>query len=173
MYETPLIFESDAPKKVYISQLSLNIVITPRREVALRSSVPFTPCGNEAHRYCYYCPLCMEFFESILKTKCCGNYICLKCTLEYLNAKGLLAESVKELVGNNQLKSVCCPHCFTIGFDPQFVESEESIRDYSKGIRPLLMQSILKIINFILCSMFFLANNDLQFNFSRLEQTLQ
>lgn len=136
-----------------ISQLSLNIVITPRREEALRSSVPFTPCGSEAHRYCYYCPLCMEFFESILKTKCCGNYICLRCTLEYLNAKGLLADSVKEVVGNNLLKTVCCPHCFTIGFDPQLVESEELVRDYSKGIQltnTAILSALTNIYDFLI-----------------------
>ena len=130
--DAPLTLESPAPKKHHlISQLSLNIVLSPRRELALRSSVPFTPCGDKANTFCYYCPLCMEFFESILKTKCCKNYICLACTLEYLNAKGLLAQSVKEVVGNVSLKTMSCPHCLTIGFDPQLVESEESIRDYS------------------------------------------
>lgn len=129
--------------------MSLNILISPRRELALLSSVPFTPLGKEASVYCYYCPLCMEFFESILKTKCCGNYICLKCSIEYLNAKGFLAESVKEIIGNSLLKSVNCPHCVTLGFNPQLVEKNDSIRDYSRevtGGRSLSCQCYLQLL---------------------------
>jgi hypothetical protein len=114
--------------------MSLNILISPRRELALRSSVPFTPLGKEASVYCYYCPLCMEFFESIMRTKCCGNYICLKCTIEYLNAKGFVAESVREIIGNALLKNVNCPNCFSTGFNPQLVEKNDSIRDYSREV---------------------------------------
>jgi hypothetical protein len=114
--------------------MNLSILISPRRELALRSSVPFTPLGKEASIYCYYCPLCMEFFESIMRTKCCGNYICLRCTIEYLNAKGFVAETVREIIGNTHLKNVNCPNCFSTGFNPLLVEKNDSIRDYSREV---------------------------------------
>lgn len=121
---------SDAIKT---KQKSINTLsITPRREMALRSSIPFTPCGKDCHVYSYYCPLCMEFFQSILKSKCCGNYTCLKCTCEYLTAKGFKAESINDFLGNNFLSDINCPHCFTNGFDPQLVQKEDTIRDYSQ-----------------------------------------
>jgi hypothetical protein len=89
---------SDVTKK---KQKSFNkLLISPRSEVALRLSIPFTPCGKDCHIYSYYCPLCMEFFQSILKSKCCGNYTCLKCTCEYLTAKGFKVESSNEFLGN-------------------------------------------------------------------------
>lgn len=130
-----LAIASESPlKKTLIAQMSLNIIVSPRRELALRSSVPFTPIGKEASIYRYYCPLCMEFFESILKTKCCGNYICLKCTIEYLKVKGLLNNTLEEIIGNTALKCVNCPNCFTLGFNPQLVKQDDSIRDYSREV---------------------------------------
>lgn len=121
-------------RKPHMTPINLNIVISPRREFALLSSIPFTPVGKDASIFCYYCPLCMEFFESVLRTKCCANYICLKCSIEYLNAKGLALESVQEIIGNSLLKDIVCPHCFTAGFNPQLVDREDSIRDYSRGV---------------------------------------
>lgn len=121
--------------KPLLPPISLNIIISPRREFALLSSIPFTPLGKDASIYRYYCPLCMEFFESVLRTKCCANYICLKCSIEYLNAKGLALETVQEIIGNSVLEDVFCPHCFTVGFNPQLVERDDSIRDYSRGVK--------------------------------------
>ena len=137
-------------RKPLVAPLGLNIIISPRREFALLSSIPFTPLGKDASIFCYYCPLCMEFFESVLRTKCCANYICLKCSIEYLNAKGLALMSVQEIVGNSLLRNIVCPHCFTVGFNPQLVEREDSIRDYSRGVtrgiiysQPLLVWPLL------------------------------
>lgn len=51
------------------------------------ANIPYTPTGEEAEIYKYYCPLCMLYFKSILKSKCCGNYICFLCTKDYLHTK--------------------------------------------------------------------------------------
>lgn len=161
-----------------MTKLKLNISLSPRRETLLRSSVPFTPNSVNAQKFRYYCPLCMEFFESILTSKCCKNYICLKCAVEYLNTKtkkmsddsnnnennhdsnqynshsnndennsrnshgndNTSSNNNRNNNGNNiaehnvNVAYSICPHCFTLGFDPQLVQREDAIRDYSREI---------------------------------------
>ena len=63
--------------------------ITPSRQEALRSSVAYTPQGDDVNVFKYYCPLCMSFFRDILKSTCCGNYICFPCCFEYLVMHGV------------------------------------------------------------------------------------
>lgn len=121
-----VVVDADHPR------MSLALLVSPRQEASLRSSVPYTPkCGPDAHTYKYYCPLCMEHFAGIFKSKCCGNYTCLGCTTDYLGAKGLEATTANEILRNSEaLKHIPCPHCFTTGFNPMIVNSEEEIRDY-------------------------------------------
>ena len=45
-----------------------------------------------------------------------------------------MAESVREIIGNAHLKNVNCPNCFSTGFNPQLVEKNDSIRDYSREV---------------------------------------
>ena len=113
-------------------QMPTVLLVSPRQEAYLKSSVPFTPKSSmDAHTFRYYCPLCMEYFEGIFKSKCCGNYTCLGCTVDYLGAKGLGAETANEILGKSDaLKHIPCPHCFTSGFIPLIVNAEEEIRDY-------------------------------------------
>jgi hypothetical protein len=59
--------------------------VTPRREDALYSKIAYTPAGEQADMYKYYCPLCMSFFQGILKSGCCGNYICSECCVDFLS----------------------------------------------------------------------------------------
>jgi hypothetical protein len=103
------------------------------RENSLNMFVPFTPAGDAVNIYRYYCPICMAYYQDILKTNCCGNYVCLRCCKDYLLAQGLEAESVCDIVGNSYLQSVsiACPHCTTPGFDPKLVLLQDDVRDYS------------------------------------------
>ena len=109
------------------------LLISPRQEAALISSVPYTPTTSiGAHTFKYYCPLCMEYFEGIFKSKCCGNYTCLGCTKDFLAAKGFEADSASIILANipTYKDHVPCPHCFTNGFHPIVVNTEDEIRDY-------------------------------------------
>jgi hypothetical protein len=63
--------------------------VTPRRERAMQSGVPATPTGELINVYRYYCPLCMFYYEDIMRSSCCGNYCCYTCTIDYLDKKGL------------------------------------------------------------------------------------
>ena len=129
------ILEVAIPTPLSCRRPSLNslLLISPRQEAALLSSVPFTPTTSiGAHTFKYYCPLCMEYFEGIFKSKCCGNYTCLGCTKDFLAAKGFEADSASIILSNipTYKDHVPCPHCFTNGFHPIVVNTEDEIRDY-------------------------------------------
>jgi hypothetical protein len=109
-------------------------LITPRCENLLIQSIPYTPCGEEVNLYRYYCPLCMEFFKHILKSKCCGNYICLSCCVTFLSSQDLQVGNVNDILSSHnefKMKSLDCPHCCQNGFEPQLVVLQDSVRDYS------------------------------------------
>jgi len=100
-------------------------------------NIPYTPTGEEATIYKYYCPLCMLYFKTILKSPCCGNYICFMCTKDYLHAKGIdFVTKLEHLQENVLLEEISCPHCLTHGFFPSIVHSHETIRDYSYRDQP-------------------------------------
>src|SRR5688572_21598790 len=63
------------------------ILVSPRRQNNLIQCIPSTPKGAHVHEYPYYCPLCMEYFKDILRSKCCGNYMCFPCCLTYLQTR--------------------------------------------------------------------------------------
>lgn len=110
---------------------------TPRKTIndEYLQSVPFTPNENERQWFKYYCPICMNHFKIILKSDCCGHYICVKCCLEFLSSKGLLADSIHDVIGCSYLSSISCPNCASdASFCPKFVSSEEIIRDYGTSV---------------------------------------
>jgi len=98
-------------------------------------SIPYTPHGDEATVFKYYCPLCMQYFREIMKMKCCGNYLCISCCKDYANTKKI------DLIGISHItlieerfvnpNNTPCPHCGVTGFHPMGVSFEEIIRDYS------------------------------------------
>lgn len=61
-----------------------SLLLTPRREDSLYSKISYTPVGEQLQIYKYYCPLCMSFFQDILKSSCCKNYICSECIVDFL-----------------------------------------------------------------------------------------
>jgi hypothetical protein len=111
---------------------------SPRLTIDLSSNVPYTPKGSEADIFKYYCPLCMLYFKNILKGSCCGNYICFTCTKDYVATKGL--DHIKTM-GDIEINAILfaeitCPNCFTNGFHPIHVRSDEQVRDYSWNDQP-------------------------------------
>lgn len=105
--------------------------VTPRRERALQSGVPATPTGELINVYRYYCPLCMFYYEDIMRSSCCGNYCCYTCTVDYLDKKGLKVDSLSNIVSSPTASAIPCPLCNTNGFEPKLVELSENVRDYS------------------------------------------
>jgi hypothetical protein len=129
---------------------------TPRHDLSLplhnivsfESNVPYTPTGEEADLYKYYCPLCMLYYQSILKSKCCNNYLCIFCTKDYLitkhiidkkkyeNKETLTVEFLDEITDNVLMNEINCPHCIRKGFSIIKVSRHEEVRDYSMKNNP-------------------------------------
>ena len=92
-------------------------ILSPRRSEFhenLIVGIPETPSSDDRNMasYKYYCPICMNYFKSILKSTCCGNYICLSCCKSYLHSKHMEAASINDIVGNKYLQSVDCPNWY-------------------------------------------------------------
>jgi hypothetical protein len=71
----------------------------------------------------YNCPICLKYLNHILKSSCCGNYVCIFCYEDYITT------NIKyEFVLN-------CPFCGiqdkTIIFDD--VKSEETVKNYTNS----------------------------------------
>lgn len=132
------------PHSVTPLPLELNHLTTPRDDFNeaewKKLSIPYTPVGDEADIYKYYCPLCMQFFTEILKSPCCGNYICVDCFKDYLISKGIdktMTKDVDNMLENVILEDIVCPHCTHYGFQPKKAVQGEIARDYSRAM-PLL-----------------------------------
>ena len=143
---------SDVPQAIEVSNSTASLVpaanspqvatpvpiamlVTPRRRVNMLNCVSSTPQGDDASKYPYYCPLCMEHFQDILEARCCGNYICLPCCLTFVQSKGIGTADVNEMLARRpEMSAISCPHCNTDGFKPELVALDNGkIRDYSMG----------------------------------------
>ena len=121
-------------------------MITPRREMQMRSSVSCTPHGEQALEFPYYCPLCMEHFSDIFVSECCNNYTCLQCCIEYLGTQSIKSDSasINEVLGRVHAKAkssaggsdgdgtiLQCPHCRQAGYCPSKVALGGQVRNYA------------------------------------------
>jgi hypothetical protein len=129
---SPVRAEQVEPPQV-ATPVPMVILVTPRRQANMLSCVPATPHGDAIAKYPYYCPLCMEHFQDILETSCCGNYACLPCCMSYAQSKGIDACDINEMLARrSEMCSVACPLCNTAGFCPELVALDnKKIRDYS------------------------------------------
>lgn len=111
--------------------------------VTRRSFIAYTPQGDEQNVFKYYCPLCMQYYKIIAKTKCCGNSLCKHCIREYCATKRVtmdlgadLVEMESRLMASN---SISCPHCQLQGFHIAYVGADDAVRDYTYTIPPLII----------------------------------
>lgn len=109
---------------------------TPREDSTYKNCLPYTPTGEEADVFKYFCPLCMLHFQHILKSPCCRNYLCLTCTKDWLKSKNVDHIRLDDLATHRGLDAISCPHCTSLGFHPQRVSAREAVRDYSQHIQP-------------------------------------
>lgn len=70
------------------SQRALQLQSSPVSErdpyAVARLCVSATPQGKLAESYKYYCPICMNHFQRIQQSECCGGYICVPCCLAHI-----------------------------------------------------------------------------------------
>ena len=111
--------------------------------VTRRSFIAHTPQGDEQNVFKYYCPLCMQYYKIIAKTKCCGNSLCKHCIREYCATKRVTMDLGADLVEmENRLmasNSINCPHCQLQGFHIAYVGADDAVRDYTYTIPPLII----------------------------------
>ena len=68
----------------------------------------------------FCCPICLRYFNTILVSSCCGNYMCRFCI-------GVMAKKAK-----SDVKFVIkCPHCFEDDFKLEDVKPEVEIKIYT------------------------------------------
>lgn len=152
--ETMALAQYEGSNELHVYSSSKDHNFTPRQliddfENENKASIPYTPHGEEADTYKYYCPLCMQYYKFMWKSSCCGNYICFPCTQDFLKAKGIAnVHREGDYAENILLNEIDCPHCQIKGFHPCKVTQMEVIRDYSMAHEPassIIMPSPIRI----------------------------
>lgn len=73
---------------------------------------------SDFYRYC--CPVCMMYYNYILVSSCCGNYICRHCT-------GKIAKKAKY----NYSYTTRCVHCQSEDFTLNDVDLRMPTKEYT------------------------------------------
>jgi hypothetical protein len=75
---------------------------------------------ERAGMYKYCCPVCLRYFNHILVSSCCHNYICRFC----------IGQMSKKAKVNDQYV-IRCVHCMTNDFKLKDVQPEDPIKEYT------------------------------------------
>ena len=75
---------------------------------------------EEQQIYKYCCPICLCYFNTILISSCCKNYICRMC----------IGEMAKKAKKNKQFV-IKCSHCFQDDFKLEDVKPEDKVKFYT------------------------------------------
>jgi len=90
----------------------------------------FTPTSTEdINSFKYNCPLCMTWFKLLYSTRCCKNYCCSGCLIEYSRGKFGFPSDL-EYVPSAFDPELTCPHCATVGLEVGLVNPKDPIRSY-------------------------------------------
>ena len=73
---------------------------------------------QKVFKYC--CPICLRYFNTILVSTCCKNYICRFCI-------GEMARKAK----NNKAFVIKCSHCFVSEFKLEDVKPGDPVKIYT------------------------------------------
>ena len=90
-----------------------------KKDVKVRDYYPIND-PVERKVYKYYCPICLRYFNTILVSSCCDNYICRFCI-------GDMARKAK----NDTDFAITCSHCTTNDYKLNDVDPEAPLRVYT------------------------------------------
>jgi hypothetical protein len=90
-----------------------------KRDVYFRDNYPDKD-PMERKIFKYYCPICLRYFNAILVSTCCDNYICRFCI-------GDLAKKAK----NDTKFKILCSHCMTEEYKLVDVDPDAPLRIYT------------------------------------------
>lgn len=98
------------------------IVINSKFKLEDVECCDFLPKERE-HRYQfkYYCPICLRYFNVMLQSKCCLNYLCHFCADELLERE----RNVEKFQAN------CPNNCETEKFELEDVNPQQQAKRYS------------------------------------------
>lgn len=89
-----------------------------KSEVKMIDDYPQSPEKQAMYKYC--CPICLRYFNHILVSSCCKNYICRLCI-------GLMAKKSKQQKGF----VIRCSLCFEEDFKLNDVSPNDEIKHYT------------------------------------------
>ena len=75
---------------------------------------------EERKKFIYYCPVCLRYFNTILVSSCCDNYICRFC----------IGDMAKKAKADEKYTILCC-HCATVEFKLCDVDPDAPLRIYT------------------------------------------
>ena len=90
-----------------------------KKEVQCRDYYP-ADHPEERKVFKYYCPICLRYFNTVLVSSCCDNYICRLCI-------GDLAKKAKQ----DAKFSINCAHCCESDFKLIDVDKDAPLRVYT------------------------------------------
>ena len=97
-----------------------NVVLESQWQISDIKCLEVCNTREERKQFAYYCPICMRYFEKMLETACCQNYICRLC--------------VRDLQDQEQKKDskfkACCP------FGCQHVDTATGAKLVLKDVDP-------------------------------------
>ena len=102
-----------------------------KEDLLVVDQFPDTKEGQKCYKYS--CPICLRYFNTILVSSCCGNYLCRLCI-------GDLAKRAKK---DPSFVITCC-HCFEEDYRLVDVDKEKPIKYYTDTPFKMLMFSSAK-----------------------------
>ena len=108
-----------------------------KKEVLFRENFPTAKAERDIYKYA--CPVCLLYFNSVLVSSCCGNYICRFCI-------GDLARKAKKDVDY----VIRCTHCMTDDYKLNDVDPQAPIKLYTdtprKYMTPLVSPDKIEML---------------------------
>jgi hypothetical protein len=98
-----------------------------KKDVLFRENYPRDRAEQQIYKYC--CPICLMYFNTILVSSCCENYICRFCI-------GDLAKKAKKDFNF----TIRCSHCMEEDFRLQDVDLTAAVKFYTDTPNKLAME---------------------------------
>jgi hypothetical protein len=90
-----------------------------KRDVLCRDYYPAND-REERKIFKYYCPICLRYFNTVLVSSCCENYICRFC----------IGDMAKKARTDTNFR-ILCSHCCTSEYKLTDVDKEAPLRVYT------------------------------------------
>jgi len=107
----------------------------PHSRQRINRAVP-TPVLDERSEdptveFAMFCPICMYYYGSVLKTNCCGHHLCSACMVE-MARHSVTANDDGRSPSPDELaiESLSCPHCNSKNLRASRISSSEEARRY-------------------------------------------